>query len=64
MNSEVRSRITWAVEMAQKAQVLATKPDKLSSIPRTYVVERPDPPKAWPLSPTCTHKTIRASKYE
>lgn len=30
------------LEMAQKAQALATKPDRLSSIPRTYVVDRPD----------------------
>lgn len=30
------------LEMAQKAQALATKPNKLCSIPRTYVVERLD----------------------
>lgn len=41
----LRSRITWAVEIAQKTQELATKPGKQSSIPRTYVVERPDSQK-------------------
>jgi hypothetical protein len=35
--------VIGSIEMAQRAKVLATKPDDLSSIPGTYLVEGENP---------------------